>query len=188
MSLLDIFIEAGNLKKLPRTGWLLRGVSNPESIADHSYRVALITLFLADELKARGVEIDVERALKIAVLHDLAEARVTDIPLTAQYYLDKGRAEKKAAMELFVKTSNPKEYFRLWREYEEGLSLEGRLVKFADKLEMLVQALEYEKAGFRDLDEFWGALESLRESEFYEHFRDIVEELAKRKKELQASR
>ena len=188
MSLLDIFIEAGNLKKLPRTGWLLRGVSNPESIADHSYRVALITLFLADELKARGVEIDVERALKIAVLHDLAEARVTDIPLTAQYYLDKGRAEKKAAMELFVKTSNPKEYFRLWREYEEGLSLEGRLVKFADKLEMLVQALEYEKAGFRDLDEFWNALESLRESEFYEHFRELVEELAKRKKKLQASR
>ncbi|NJE29665.1 HD family hydrolase [Thermococcus sp. 18S1] len=178
MSLIDLFIEAGNLKKLPRTGWLLRGVSNPESIADHSYRVALITLFLADELKARGVEIDVERALKIAVLHDLAEARVTDIPLTAQYYLDKGKAEKKAAMELFIKAPNPKEYFRLWREYEEGLSLEGRLVKFADKLEMLVQALEYEKAGFRDLGEFWGALDSLRESEFYEHFRELVEELA----------
>ncbi|AEK73823.1 metal-dependent phosphohydrolase [Thermococcus sp. 4557] len=178
MSLLDLFIEAGNLKKLPRTGWLLRGVSNPESIADHSYRVALITLFLADELRAKGVEIDVERALKIAVLHDLAEARVTDIPLTAQYYLDKGKAEKKAAMELFIKTPNPREYFRLWREYEEGLSLEGRLVKFADKLEMLVQALEYERAGFRDLDEFWGALDSLRESEFYGHFRELVEELA----------
>ncbi|ASJ14715.1 HD domain-containing protein [Thermococcus radiotolerans] len=178
MSLLNLFIEAGNLKKLPRTGWLLRGVSNPESIADHSYRVALITLFLADELRAKGVEIDVERALKIAVLHDLAEARLTDIPLTAQYYLDKGKAEKKAAMELFIRTPNPREYFRLWREYEEGLSLEGRLVKFADKLEMLVQALEYEKAGFRDLHEFWGALDSLRESEFYEHFREVVEELA----------
>ena len=183
MSPLDLFIEAGNLKKLPRTGWLLRGVSNPESIADHSYRVALITLFLADELKAKGVEIDVERALKIALLHDLAEARVTDIPLTAQYYLDKGRAEKKAAMELFIKTPNPKEYFRLWREYEEGLSLEGRLVKFADKLEMLIQALEYEKAGFRNLDEFWGTLDSLRESEFYEHFGELVEELAELRKQ-----
>jgi len=183
MSLIDLFIEAGNLKKLPRTGWLLRGVPDPESIADHSYRVALITLFLADELKAKGVEIDVERALKIALLHDLAEARVTDVPLTAQYYLDKGRAEKKAAMELFIKTPNPKEYFRLWREYEEGLSLEGRLVKFADKLEMLIQALEYEKAGFRNLDEFWGTLDSLRESEFYEHFRELVEELAELRKQ-----
>ncbi|CAD5244798.1 HD domain-containing protein [Thermococcus camini] len=183
MSLLDLFLEAGNLKRLPRTGWLLRGVSNPESIADHSYRVALITLFLADELKAKGFEIDVERALKIALLHDLAEARVTDIPLTAQYYLDKGKAEKKAAMELFIKTSNPREYFRLWREYEEGLSLEGRLVKFADKLEMLIQAYEYERTGFSNLDEFWGALEKLRESEFYEHFRDLVEGLVALRKQ-----
>ncbi|WP_297092589.1 HD family hydrolase [Thermococcus sp.] len=184
MSLLDLFIEAGNLKRLPRTGWLLRGVSSPESIADHSYRVALITLFLADELRAKGIEIDAERALRIAVLHDLAEARITDVPLTAQYYLDKGRAEKKAAMELFIKTSNPREYFRLWREYEEGLSPEGRLVKFADKLEMLIQALEYERAGFKDLDEFWSALDSIRESEFYGHFRELVEELAEMRKEL----
>jgi putative hydrolase of HD superfamily len=183
MSLLDLFIEAGNLKKLPRTGWLLRGVSNPESIADHSYRVALITLFLADELRAKGVEIDVERALKIAVLHDLAEARLTDIPLTAQYYLDKSKAEKKAAMELFIKTPNPREYFRLWREYEEGLSLEGRLVKFADKLEMLIQAYEYERAGFADLDEFWGTVEKLKESEFYPHLHDIVEELLELRKQ-----
>ncbi|NJE77351.1 HD family hydrolase [Thermococcus sp. ES12] len=179
--LLDLLIEAGNLKKLPRTGWLLRGVPNPESIADHSYRVALITLFLADELKASGVEIDVERALKIALIHDLAEARVTDIPLSAQYYLDKGKAEKKAAMELFIKTPNPREYFRLWREYEEGLSREGRLVKFADRLEMLIQAYEYERAGFADLDEFWGALDYLRESEFYGHFKELVEGLAERR-------
>ncbi len=178
MPLLEFFLEAGNLKRLPRAGWLLRGVPSPESIADHSFRTALITMLLADELKARGVEIDVERAVRIALIHDLTEARVTDIPLTAQYYLDKGKAEKKAAMELFIRTPNPREYFRLWREYEDGLSLEGRLVKFADKLEMLVQALEYEKTGFRDLDEFWGALDSLRESEFYEHFRELVEELA----------
>ncbi|NJD98203.1 HD family hydrolase [Thermococcus sp. LS1] len=182
--MLDLFFEAGNLKKLPRTGWLLRGVSNPESIADHSYRVALITLFLADSLREKGIEIDVERALKIAILHDLAEARITDIPLTAQYYLDKEKAEKKAAMEMFIKAGPlAKEYFRFWREYEEGLSLEGRLVKFADKLEMLIQALEYERAGFKNLDEFWSALEKLRESEFYQHFRDLVEELVTRRKQ-----
>ncbi len=181
--LLDLFLEAGNLKRLPRTGWLLRGVSAPESIADHSFRTALITLFLADELRARGVEIDAERALKIAVLHDLAEARITDVPLTAQRYLDKTKAEKKAAMEMFLKTPEPAEYFKLWREYEEGLSPEGRLVKFADRLEMLIQAYEYEKAGFTDLDEFWRTVEKLRESEFYEYFGELVEELVRRRKQ-----
>ncbi len=183
MSLLDLFIEAGNLKRLPRTGWLLAGgVPNPESVAEHGYRVALITLFLADELGGEnGIDVDVGRAVKIALLHDLAEARITDVPLTAQRYLNKAEAERKAAMELFAGgTSKPGgEYFQLWREYEDGLSREGKLVRFADKLEMLVQALEYEKAGFRNLDDFWGGtLEELRESEFYGYFRDLVEELA----------
>ncbi|NJE04988.1 HD family hydrolase [Thermococcus sp. M36] len=182
--LLDLLIEVGNLKRLPRTGWLLRGVSNPESIADHSFRTALITLFLADELRTRGVDISVERAVKIALIHDLAEARITDVPLTAQRYLDKGKAEKRAAMETFLKTPDPKEYFRLWREYEEGLSLEGRLVKFADRLEMLIQAYEYEKAGFRDLGEFWGTVEKLRESEFYAYFGELVERLVALRKDL----
>ena len=176
--MLSLFFEAGKLKRLPRTGWLLRGIPNPESIADHSFRTALITLFLADNLKNRGIEVDVEKAVKIALLHDLAEARITDVPLSAQHYIDKRKAEKKAVMEMLIKTPNPGEYFRLWREYEEGLSPEGRLVKFADRLEMLIQACEYEEAGFRNLDEFWAALESLRNSEFYEHFKDLVEELA----------
>ena len=182
--MLDLLIELGNLKRLPRTGWLLRGVPNPESVAEHSYRVALITLFLADELKAKGVEIDIEKALKIALLHDVGEARITDIPKTAQYYLDKGKAEKKAVMELLLSSPKPKEYFKLWREYEEELSTEGRLVKFADRLEMLIQAYEYEKAGLRNLDEFWGTLEKLRESEFYNYFRELVEGLVEMRENL----
>ena len=183
MSLLEFFLEAGNLKRLPRTGWLLRGVPSPESIADHSFRTTLITMLLADELRARGVEINAERALKIALIHDLAEARITDIPLTAQRYLDKGKAEKRAAMELFLGTPDPRTYFRLWREYEEGLSPEGKLVKFADRLEMLLQAYEYEKTGFADLDEFWGAVEKLKESEFYGYFGELVEELVELRKQ-----
>jgi len=181
--MLDLLIELGNLKRLPRTGWLLRGIPNPESIADHSYRVALITLFLADELKKRGVGVNVERALKIALLHDIGEARITDIPKTAQHYLDKGKAEKKAVMELLLASPMPMEYFKLWREYEEETSLEGKLVKFADRLEMLIQAYEYEKAGFRNLDEFWDVLDSLRESEFYGHFGELVEGLATLRKQ-----
>ncbi len=181
MSMLDLFLELGNLKRLPRTGWLLRGVVSPESIADHSFRTALIAIFLADELVKRGVEINVERAVKIALLHDIGEARITDVPLTAQGYLDKGKAERKAVMELLLKSPLPEEYFKLWREYEEESTPEGRLVKFADRLEMLIQAYEYERAGFLNLDEFWKVVEGLRKSEFYSHFGDIVEGLVERR-------
>jgi len=179
--MLDFFIEVGNLKRLPRTGWLLRGVVSPESIADHSFRTAIITLFLADELVKRGLSMNVERAVKIALLHDIGEARITDVPLTAQGYLDKGKAERKAVVELLLRSPFPEEYFELWREYEEESTLEGKLVKFADRLEMLIQAYEYERAGFADLDEFWKAVEELKKSEFYPHFRDIVEGLGERR-------
>ncbi|WP_010478525.1 HD domain-containing protein [Thermococcus zilligii] len=172
MELLELFLEAGNLKKLRRTGWLLRGIPNPESIADHSFRTALITLFLGEELRRRGVDLDLERALKIALIHDLGEARITDIPLPAQGYFNKVEGERKALAEMVGS-----EYLALFDEYEQESTPEGKLVKFADRLEMLLQALEYEKAGFRGLEEFWKTAEKLKESELYEYFGGLVEKL-----------
>jgi putative hydrolase of HD superfamily len=183
MPLLDFFIEAGNLKRLPRTGWLLRGVPNPESIAEHSFRTALITLFLADELQRKGVAINSDRAVRIALLHDIGEARITDIPQPALKYVDKSGAERRAVGDMLKEAALPEEYHKLWLEYEEGSTVEGRLVRFADKLEMLIQAYEYESSGVSGLDEFWSVLESLRESEFYSYFRDIIEDLAERRKQ-----
>ncbi|ASJ07592.1 HD domain-containing protein [Thermococcus pacificus] len=182
VSLLELFLEAGNLKRLPRTGWLLRGVPVPESIADHSFRTALMVLFLADELKAKGVEINTEKAIRMAILHDLAETRITDVPLTAQRYLDKGKGEREAFMEMLSSVGR-RDLLSLFGEYENETSIEGRLVKFADRLEMLIQAYEYEKAGFGDLDEFWGAVEKLRENELYMHFKDLLDGLVELRKQ-----
>ena len=75
MPLIDFFHEIGSLKDLKRTGWLMRKVSNPESVADHSFRTAVMALILAPRLK-----LNTEKCLKMAVLHDLAEARIGDIP------------------------------------------------------------------------------------------------------------
>ncbi|WP_297417160.1 HD family hydrolase [Thermococcus sp.] len=181
MSLIELFLEAGNLKRLPRTGWLLRGIKNPESIADHSFRTALITLFLADELKSKGVEVNIEKAIKMTLLHDLAEARITDVPLTAQEYLNKATGEREALQEMLSPVGR-RDLLDLFDEYENETTLEGKLVKFADRLEMLVQTLEYERTGFQNLDEFWGAVEKLRESELYDELGYLVEELLKLRK------
>jgi putative hydrolase of HD superfamily len=62
--------------------------------------------------------------------------------------------------------------------------LEGRLVRFADKLEMLIQAYEYEKSGIQNLEEFWKALEYLKQSEFYDYFKELIDELELLKKEI----
>lgn len=181
--MIKLFLEVGKLKRLPRMGWLLRGVTDSESVADHSFRVAFITLFLSEELRNRGIDVNVEKALKIALLHDLGEAKITDLPLDAQRYIDKKKAEKKAVMELLLEIgSKSLEYFKLFEEYEEESSLEGRLVKFADKLEMVLQAYEYEKAGFSNLGEFWSALEYLKKSEFHKYFQELIDEVEKLRK------
>jgi putative hydrolase of HD superfamily len=164
--MLKTLIELQRLKGLERTGWMLRGIAQgAESVAAHSYGVAVAAMLLADELRLRGVEVDVERVLRLALLHDWAEARVGDLPRTASEYFGaaaRKRAERAAFDDITggVGESVAEEYKALHEEYEERASLEARLVKAADVIDLLVQTLAFERAGVRGLDEFWdGVLE-----------------------------
>ena len=160
--MISTLIELQRLKGLERTGWMLRGIqAGAESVADHSYGVVVAAMLLADELVARGVALDVERVLRIAVLHDWAEARVGDMPRTATEYFGasaRKRAERAAFDDMVsgLKTGGLAEkYGALHEDYEERASLEARLVKAADVIDLLVQTLAFERAGVRGLDEFW---------------------------------
>lgn len=164
--MLATLIELQRLKSLERTGWMLRGIAQgAESVAAHSYGVALAAMLLADELRARGVEIDAERVLRIALLHDWAEARMGDLPRTATNYFGveaRKRAERAAFGDIAqgVGQHASARYEELYEEYEERASLEARLVKAADVIDLLVQTLAFERAGVGGLDEFWeGAAE-----------------------------
>src|SRR3982751_6349299 len=98
--MISTLIELQRLKGLERTGWMLRGIApGAESVASHSYGVAVAAMLLADEVAARGVDIDMERVLRVALLHDWAEARVGDMPRTATEYFGaeaRKRAERAA--------------------------------------------------------------------------------------------
>jgi putative hydrolase of HD superfamily len=164
--MLKMLIELQRLKGLERTGWMLRGIAQgAESVAAHSYGVAVAAMLLADELQARGVEVDTERVLRIALLHDWAEARVGDLPRTATEYFGaeaRKHAERAAFNDLVQGASAgvAARYRELHEEYEAREGLEARLVKAADVIDLLVQTLAFERAGVRGLDEFWtGAAE-----------------------------
>ena len=78
--MLSTLIELQRLKRLDRTGWTLRGLPNgTESVAAHSFGVCTAAMLLADELLAQGVSVDVEKVLRMALLHDWAEVRVGDM-------------------------------------------------------------------------------------------------------------
>ena len=75
--MLPTLIELQRLKRLDRTGWTLRGLPNgTESVAAHSFGVTVAAMLLADEIRARGTEVDLEKVLRMALLHDWAETRV----------------------------------------------------------------------------------------------------------------
>jgi len=159
-SLIDLLLETATLKWMPRSGWEMRGVPNVESVADHSFGVAFVALALADVLRDEGL--DLERVLVMALLHDLAEARVTDLPASAARLIPaevKRQAKLSAIEELMAPLPGGERWRALWQEFDDCAGPEGRLVRDADKLEMMVQCLRYEQAGSRGLDEFWQAMD-----------------------------
>lgn len=158
--MLATLIELQRLKRLDRTGWTLRGLPNgTESVAAHSFGVSITAMMLADEVRARGVEVNCERLLRMALLHDWAETRVGDMPRTATNYFG-AEARKKAEMSAFADLVNgvgvgEADYSDIYQDYEQRLSIEARLVKAADVIDLLVEAYALEKAGAQGLEEFW---------------------------------
>ena len=141
----------------------------------------------AERARARGVQVNVERLLRMALLHDLTEARTGDLPSTIKRYF--GKAEIKAAdeaiaKEIFSALGDFREsYLELFFDYEHRTSIESRLVKAADKLDLLIQSREYEKGGARSLQEFWDTADSdFAGLDIDDLISDLVEELKKGRK------
>ena len=153
--LLDFVQLAGQLRETKRTGWEREGVGRfvaprVESVAEHSWRMALLSLLLATQA---GGAVDSGRCVLIALVHDLAETIVGDITPEVDSGVSKAHKAKleRAAMEhacadVLGGGAAAELILGAWEEYEEGKSAEARVVKDADKLEMCATALEYEQS------------------------------------------
>jgi putative hydrolase of HD superfamily len=152
---LALVLEAEALKRTPRAGWKRVGIARPESVADHSWRLALMAMLYAEMLG-----LDAGKAARIAVLHDLAEARTGDA-MPGEWTPKQKHARERRALHAMLKPLPPqvrRSWMALWMDYERGRSPEARLVHELDKLEMVAQGLAYERrraARARDLDGFW---------------------------------
>ncbi|MBK7395846.1 MAG: HD family hydrolase [Myxococcales bacterium] len=133
------------LGDLPRTGWLLRGISPCESIAAHTLQVALLTRMLVEACRAEGLTVDGELALTMALLHDAPEARLGDVPMPVKTpAVDAALHEAERAIAHAIL---PAALVPTWEASEAGESLEARLVKAADKIQMLHKLWVYEQQG-----------------------------------------
>ncbi len=137
----ELFRRLYALKRLRRKGWVRRGIREPESVADHSYSLAVFSMLLAAD---RGL--DPLRAAAIALVHDLPETIVGDMtPEEKMEDRSLGEAELRALWEVAAELpERPSTLLRsLYLEYVEQSSEEARLVKELDKLEMALQAQLY---------------------------------------------
>ena len=176
-TLLDVFLEAQMLDRVPRSGYVLRGVADPESVTEHTLHVLLLVWMLGPRIEG----IDVFRAVEIALVHDLAELRIGDLPRTSSHYFPEGakKAAEAAAM-ADILAPLPARAFQLYEEYQQGTSPEARLVKACDKLQLMLKVAVYERWGTGALAEFWDNPDNFPDGGFTV-VRELFEELRARR-------
>src|SRR4030042_15344 len=165
---IKFFVEVGRLKTIQRRGWLLRGINNPESVADHAFRVLILAWVFGKERN-----LNIKRLLKLALVHSLSAVYIDYIspydkllelknrkeiikrypalalraPIDQKGKIAKQRLEeeKKAMEKLTRNLPEPinHEINYLWLEFQQRSSREAKFLRALDKIENLIQAYEY---------------------------------------------
>ena len=206
--ILDFFIQIGKLKTISRKGPVLIGIKNPETVAEHAFRVAMMAWILGEEKK---VNFNIERILKVALTHDICEVYVGDItpydgilPKAKKDWpelfdrwprfskeekrkkaLEKQKREKESLRKLT--TDLPRdlsdELKDLGLDYRRGSTREARFVKQVNRMETLLQALEYGKEDkCRPFKSWWiGSKEQVDDSLLVKFMEELVKKFYKRK-------
>jgi len=167
-NILDFLIKVGELKRIKRRGWVLRDVKDPETIAAHTFRMTIMSWILCCKKK-----LNLNKVLKMSLIHDLCEVCAGDttpydtiLPKDKKqwkqilnkwprlqkrqkekFFLNKYKKEQAGLKKLIVSLplNIKKEIHNLWDDYEKGLTAEGKFVRQLDRVENLLQALEYWK-------------------------------------------
>ena len=153
----------GKLKVVNRSGWVSHvGIAKPESVADHSFRCVILGMCIGD---LQGV--DTEKLIRMLLLHDIQEALTGDYDYYAKEEI--GTPTVKLQERIAIKdilsglpTKLKRKYYAIWQEHEDKTTREAMLANDIDKIEMLIQALEYEKEGYASgkLEVFWTSVQS----------------------------
>lgn len=189
-NLLEFFLEVEKLKTIPRTGWVLMEVENPETITEHTFRMAMLAWLLG-----RKKNLSIRNIIKSALAHDLCEVYAGDktpffyysnLPkdkierkkrlmkwprLSYKEKRKKGRKkteEERKSLQKLIKDLKPdikQEIFSFWFDFEKRRSKEGSFVKQVDRIETLIQAIEY-----------FGAKEVTGGTSWWEGTEEIVED------------
>lgn len=171
------------LKTTKREGWRRFGISYGESISDHMYRMAIMTMLAPPSLAAR---LNIPHCTKMALIHDMAESLVGDITPVDKHVSKAEKARREGEVMDYI-TKNllggvpgggltGEEIRRVFQEYEDNETLEARFVHDVDKMELLLQMVEYERALGADLSEFCHVAQRIQLPEVKEWAATVLKE------------
>lgn len=146
LNLVSFFRIVCNLKAIKRSGWIHKSnITSPESVADHSYSMCMMSMILAEIMN-----LDSGYIMKMVIIHDLAESMVGDHMPDNKSSEEKQLLEDKAMKKIISKLPNSlrKNYLDIWNEYNDNITVNAKFVHNMDKLEMALQAKEYEFEGY----------------------------------------
>ena len=172
--ILDFLKDSTNLKTIFRQGWIDKlSIKNPESVADHSYSMAIMAMIISDL-----ENYDSEKILKMTLLHDLAESKVGDITPEQMTSENKMKIENEAFDEIINQLPETirSQYLEIWKEYQNNTSKESLFVHQIDRLEMALQAKIYQKSGLskEDITTF---LETAKSDITHPKLKDILNQI-----------
>ncbi|TFG99398.1 HD domain-containing protein [Candidatus Thorarchaeota archaeon] len=164
--ILNLIRYGESLKATDRSGWSLAGAQSKriESVAEHSFGSIFSSILVAHHLKSNGTEIDIEKVALMATLHDLPESITGDIARTKEFVENDERvrvkdfAERDAIKTILEQSGDAfNSLLQIWYEFSLGESLESRVVRGADIIDMLIHARSLEESGTdsKSLHEFF---------------------------------
>jgi putative hydrolases of HD superfamily len=146
VQLLSFFESVLRLKSVKRAGWVSKaGISNAESVSDHTYSMCAMGMILSDLLG-----LDTERVMKMIIIHDLAESIIGDY-MPNEITREKKRLEEGKAMSCIlyqVPSVARSSYEMIWQEYQANKTRAAKFVHKLDKLEMAIQSIQYINQGY----------------------------------------
>lgn len=145
-SVLSFYMKSNQLKNIYRQGWLkvrigIEFKDKCESVADHSFSVALLALTIIEE---NQLNLDTLKCMKMAIVHDLGEVYLGDFtPYDNITKTEKHHQERKAILKILENLDEDNDFFTIWEEFEKAETPESKLMKSVDSLEFLLQACAY---------------------------------------------
>jgi putative hydrolases of HD superfamily len=157
---LEFLYEIGSLRNIER-GWKQHLGIKCASVLEHTMRVVFISLILG----RREGSIDEEKLIKMALVHDLVETRTGELSYVQKVYSKTD--DDKAARDMFKKTTIRDLYSKILKEYEERRTLEAKIVKDADNLDVDIELREIKEKGFQAPKAWYEMRKMVRDKKLY---------------------